>query len=149
MKKIVFVCLGNICRSPMAELIFKDMAKKAGLEFDVDSFGTSDEEEGNGIYPPAKAELGRHGITGEHRAKRITYSDIARADYVLCMDGSNLRALGLVAGDKYADKLHRLCDYTEEKRDVADPWYTRDFKKAYEDIADGCAAFLRYLTTVE
>ncbi len=145
MKKIIFVCLGNICRSPTAELVFKDMSKKAGLEIDVSSRATSDEEEGNGIYPPMKAELARRGIFGEHTARRITYAEIAAADYIIGMDDGNMNALRLMAGEKYADKLFRLCDFTDSPRNVADPWYTRDFSKAYDDIADGCAGLLRYL----
>ena len=148
-KKIIFVCLGNICRSPMAELVFKDMVKRQGLKLEIDSCGTSDEEEGNGIYPPAKAELNRHGIFGEHTARQITKSDVVNADYILGMDGSNMRVLHRLAGEKYADKLSRLCDFTDNPRDVADPWYTRNFKKAYEDIVDGCSAFLNYLLAQE
>lgn len=147
MKKIIFVCLGNICRSPMAELIFKDLAKKAGVEFEVTSRATSDDEVGNGIYPLAKAELIKHGITGEHRAQTITFDDIFEADYIIGMDTWNMRALYRLAGDGLAHKLKRLCDFTDKPRDVADPWYTRDFKKAYDDIYDGCVALLKFLTS--
>lgn len=145
MKKIVFVCLGNICRSPMAELIFKDMAGRAGVEFEVTSRATGDDEVGNGIYPLAKAELLKHGITGEHRAQVITYSDIVDAYYVIGMDTYNMRSLHRIAGDRFLYKLKRLCDFTDKPRDVADPWYTRDFSKAYEDIYDGCKSLLEFL----
>lgn len=130
----------------MAELIFKDMARRAGLEFDVTSRATGDDEVGNAIYPLAKAELLKHGITGEHKAQIITYSDIVEADYVVGMDTNNMRSLYRIAGDRLIYKIKRLCDFTDKPRDVADPWYTRDFGKAYEDIYDGCAAFLKFLT---
>ena len=130
----------------MAEFIFKDMARRAGLEVDVTSRATGDDEVGNGIYPLAKAELLKHGITGEHKAQIITYYDIVEADYVVGMDTNNMRSLYRIAGDRLLYKIKRLCDFTDKPRDVADPWYTRDFGKAYEDISDGCAAFLKFLT---
>ncbi len=145
MIRVAFVCLGNICRSPMAELIFKAMIKKAGVdgEFYVDSFGTSDEEEGNPVYPPAARTLSCHGISGSHTAKKIKCADVKDFDCILVMEERNRRRLLDITGGKFADKISRLCDYTDSPRDVADPWYTRDFERAYADIEEGCAAFLR------
>ncbi|MCH5162417.1 MAG: low molecular weight phosphotyrosine protein phosphatase [Clostridiales bacterium] len=147
MLAVAFVCLGNICRSPMAELIFLDLAKRAGVSSKllIDSFGTSDEEEGNGIYPPALKVLSEHGIYGSHTAKQMTLPDVMRFDYILVMEERNRTRLVQNVGGKYADKIKRLCDYTARPRDVADPWYTRDFDKAFNDIYDGCKAFLEYL----
>lgn len=147
MIKVAFVCLGNICRSPMAEFVFKDLIKKNGQadEFIVTSFGTSDEEEGNGIYHMAKRTLNAHGIDGEHIARRITANDIQNNDYVLAMEERNVNSLLRISKGEYSQKIKRLCDYTKFPRDVADPWYTRDFEKAYNDIYDGCSAFLEYV----
>lgn len=144
MIKVAFVCLGNICRSPMAELIFKDMLRREGLEheFTVDSFGTSDEEEGNGIYPPARAVFAAHGISGSHTAKQLTAADVAQNDYVLVMEIRNSDAVLRITSGRYSERIMRLCDFTSRPRDVADPWYTRDFDRAYSDIYDGCSAFL-------
>lgn len=130
----------------MAELYFKRLIEKRGCadKFVVDSFGTSDEEEGNGIYPPAARELNRHGITGTHVAKKITPRDIAALDYILVADGKNLARLFNISSS--ADgKAYRLCDFTINPRDVIDPWYSRNFEQAYIDIADGCDGFLKYL----
>lgn len=145
--KVAFVCLGNICRSPMAELIFKDMIEKAGVAdmFFVDSFGTSDEEEGNPVYPLAMRTLSAHGIRGEHTAKKMTCADVERFDYVLVMEEKNRSRLVLTTNGRYYNKMKRLCDYTDRPRDVVDPWYTRDFEKAYADIYDGCASFLKHI----
>ena len=147
MIRVTFVCLGNICRSPMAELIFKNLIDERGLSlsFSVTSFGTSDCEEGNDIYPPAKHTLIMHGIPGKHRAKQISKTDVINNDYVLAMDTSNLHDLLSLTGGSFADKIFRLCDFTPNPRDVADPWYTRDFNRAYADIEEGCRAFLDYL----
>lgn len=147
MISVAFVCLGNICRSPMAELIFKDLASRARVidKLRVDSFGTSDEEEGNGIYPPAMRTLERHGIYGSHVAKKMTSSDVESFDYVLVMEEKNRSRLMLTTNGRYYDKVKRLCDYTDRPRDVVDPWYTRDFERAYSDIRDGCQAFLEHI----
>ena len=147
MLSVAFVCLGNICRSPMAELIFKHLVKEAGVEdkFRIDSFGTSDEEEGNPIYPPAVKTLNAHGIYGTHTAKKMTCSDVESFDYVLVMEEKNRQRLILTTNGRYYDKMKRLCDYTDRPRDVIDPWYSRDFEKAFADIYDGCSAFLKYI----
>ena len=148
MIKGTFVCLGNICRSPMAELIFKDMLEKEGLAdlFEADSCGTSSCEAGNPVYAPAKAALERHGISGTHIARKITDDDFARSDYILAADSENMSYLTRRAAESgYLGKLHRICDFTSRPRDVADPWYTRDFEKTYADVTDGCRGFLEYL----
>ena len=142
MIKILFVCHGNICRSPMAEFVLKDMAAKAGVAhlFRIDSVATSREELGNPVYPPARRELARHGITCEgHRARQITQADLDNNDYVYYMDSNNARNLRrLFPGqDKWQPFLHR---------DVADPWYSGDFTQTWFDIEEGCKRILEELT---
>lgn len=147
MIKVTFVCLGNICRSPMAELIFKDILNKQGLsnKFEVTSCATSSYEIGEPIYHLAKQTLTKHNIKGSHIAKRISKQEI-ESDFILVMDSSNYRDVMKLNGvDK--NKVFKLCDFTDNPRDVADPWYTRDFETAYNDIVDGCTAFLQYLKT--
>ena len=144
MTKILFVCLGNICRSPMAEMIFRHLAKEAGRERDflIDSAGTSDEEEGNGIYYAAREMLAAKGIpTIAHTARRITAEDIAAFDHILVMEEKNLRALSRRFGT-LPPKVRRLMEVAGEDADVADPWYTRRFDTAYADILRGCRALL-------
>lgn len=147
MINVAFVCMGNICRSPMAELIFKKMVKERGLDlsFRITSFATHDCEEGNPIYPPAKKTLSEHGIIGGHTSKQISLSNVKNNDYILVMDSSNLLDLLRLTGGEYGAKISKLCSFTSRPRDVADPWYTRDFEKAYRDIYDGCECFLDYL----
>ncbi len=131
----------------MAELIFKNLANERGLlqSFCISSFGISDCEEGNPIYPPAKKTLIMHGIAGNHRAKQISLTDIINNDYVLVMDTQNLNDLMRLTGGEFSDKIFKLCSFCASPRDVADPWYTRDFGRAYADIEEGCRAFLDYL----
>lgn len=147
MISVIFVCLGNICRSPMAELIFKKMVEERGLSssFSITSFGTSNEEEGNQLYPPAKQTLEMHGVYGNHRAKQLTLQDVINADYILVMDSSNLMDIMHLTCGKFGEKVFKLCSFTSCPRDVADPWYTRDFERAYYDIYDGCKCFLDFL----
>ena len=140
MIKVTFVCLGNICRSPMAELIFKHILNKQGLsnKFDVTSCATSSYEIGEPIYHLAKQTLTKHNIKGSHIAKRISKQEI-ESDFILVMDSSNYRDVMKLNGvDK--NKVFKLCDFTDNPRDVADPWYTRDFETAYNDIVDGCTS---------
>lgn len=145
MIKVTFVCLGNICRSPMAELIFKDIVTKQGYsnKFEITSCATSRYEIGSPIYPPAQQTLSRHGINGSHIARQINSSDLT-SDYILVMDSSNLRDV-MKLKDINQSKVFKLCDFSTTPRDVADPWYTRNFELAYNDIYDGCTSFLNYL----
>ena len=142
MKKILFVCHGNICRSPMAEFVMKDMVAKAGRrsEFEIASAAVRCEDIGNGVYPPARRELQKHGIRCDgHAARRITEADLTYYDHILYMDGSNGRYLRRLFGSK-ADKCRPLLS-----RDVADPWYTGDFTATWNDVCAGCRALLEEL----
>lgn len=152
MTKIMFVCHGNICRSPMAEFIFKDLISKQGIEhnFYVCSSATSTEEiwgdVGNPVYPPAKAELINHGITCEgKRAVQLKKSDYDKYDLFVAMDSMNIRNIGRIFNSDPEGKVHKLMDYTERKGDVADPWYSGKFDVAYRDIYEGCVALLETL----
>lgn len=146
MIKVMFVCLGNICRSPMAEFIFKDIVRRRGGSFEIASSATSSEEEGNAVYAPAAQMLARHGIScAGKRAVRFTPADYAHYDYILCMEGRNVRSLHRVTGGDPDGKIRRLLDFSDHPRDISDPWYTRDFQTAYDDIVEGCEAFYDYL----
>jgi len=152
MIRIMFVCHGNICRSPMAEFIMKDMVRKAGLadQFEIASCATSTEEIGNSVYPPARAELKKHGITcDDKRAVQLKKSDYDRYDFLVCMDSYNYRNMLRMLGDDPQGKISKLMDHTDHPGDVSDPWYSNDFVTAYQDIYDGCEALLRELTTVD
>lgn len=153
MTRVMFVCHGNICRSPMAELIFKDLLAQKELShlFTVASSATSDEEiwngVGNPVYLPAAACLASHGISSKgKRAVRLTRADGDKYDLFVCMDEANLRNAGSILGGAGKGKLSKLMDYTARGGDVADPWYTRRFDIAYADIYDGCVALLDFLT---
>lgn len=153
MIKIMFVCHGNICRSPMAEFIFKDMIAKKGMENDfiVQSSATSTEEiwngVGNPVYPPAKAELANHNIScGDKRAVQLRKSDYEKYDMFIAMDSNNIRNIHRIFGYDPEHKVKKLMDYTNKKGDVTDPWYSRDFKSAYNDIYLGCKGLLIYLS---
>ncbi len=148
----MFVCHGNICRSPMAEFIMKDLVKKSGMEksFVIASSATSTEEIWNGIgnpvYPPAKAELERHGIPcAERHAVQLTKGDYAKYDLLIGMDGANVRNMHRILGGDPEGKIHKLMDFAGRRADVADPWYSDRFDIAYRDIYDGCAALLALL----
>lgn len=149
MKKIMFVCHGNICRSPMAEFIFKDMAKAQGISncFFVSSSATSTEEiwngVGNPVYPPAKAELALHGIACDgKRAVQLKREDYDKYDLFIGMDSANIRNMHKILGGDPNGKIKRLMDYAERGGDVADPWYSNRFDIAYRDIYDGCHGLL-------
>ena len=142
MIKILFVCHGNICRSPMAEFILKNMVKKAGRqdEFEIASVAVSREEEGNPVYPPARRELAKRGIPCDgHAARRITEWDLAHFDHIYYMDASNARYLQRMFGDA-AEKCRPLLE-----RDVADPWYCGNFDDTYRDIVEGCQRIMKEL----
>lgn len=149
MTRILFVCLGNICRSPMAEFIFKDLAAKAGrgAEFEAASAGTSSEEYGNPVYPPARHKLAEHGIVCAGKtARQLTRADYDRYDLLIGMESRHLSAMRRICGGDPAGKMHRLLDYTARPADIADPWYTGDFDAAWNDIESGCRALLGQLT---
>ena len=148
MTKILFVCHGKICRSPMAEFVMKDLVEKAGCasEFYIESAAVSAEELGNPVYPPAKRLLSSRGINCDNkRARKITRSDYERFDYIVCMDSNNLRNLKSVFPEDNGKKISKILDFAGLNRDVADPWYTRDFSATEEDICIGCKALLEYI----
>lgn len=148
MISVAFVCLGNICRSPMGEAIFKRMAEEEGLAhlFTVSSFGTSDEEEGNPVYLPARRTLETHGIVGfTHRAKQLTLSDVKNNDYILVMDDGNMFDVIRLTAGRYGEKIFKLGYFCTPQFNVDDPWYTRDFERAYREIYSGCAGFMEYI----
>ena len=152
MTRIMFVCHGNICRSPMAEFIFKDMIKRKHLEneFFVASSATSTEEIwgdiGNPVYPSAKAELAKHGISCEgKRAVQLKKSDYDKYDFFIGMDSMNIRNMYRILGSDPDGKIRKLMEYTDRGGDVADPWYSNRFDVAYRDIYDGCEGLLESL----
>lgn len=145
MIRILFVCHGNICRSPMAEFVLKDMVKKAGLSsgFHIESAAVSAEELGNPVYPPARRELAAHGISCQGKTARLmTRADYDRFDLLVCMDSANLRRMERICGGDPQGKMSRLLDHTAYPGDVADPWYTGDFSATWRDVLSGCTALL-------
>ena len=152
MIRVLFVCLGNICRSPMAEFIMKSIISERGLSdrFYIASAATSTEEiwngVGNPVYPPAKRELAKHGISCEgKRAVQITKADYGKYDYILGMEERNIRNILRIVGKDPEHKVKLLLDYSDHPRDIADPWYTGNFESTYRDVVEGCEGFLLYL----
>ena len=146
MTRVLFICHGNICRSPMAEFILKSMVKAAGLEgqYHIESAAVSTEEIGNPIYPPAKRCLTQHGVPFDpgKRARQVTRADYDRFDLLVCMDASNLRWLHRIIPDDPQGKIRLMMSFAGLSRDVADPWYTGDFETTYRDLTAGCRAML-------
>ena len=148
MIKVLFVCLGNICRSPMAEYIFKDMVKKQGLEgkFYIDSAATSTEEIGKPVHYGTRNKLEQMNIEcGNHTARRITKQDYEIFDYIIAMEEQNMVNIKRIVGDDKEQKIYKLLDFSDNPRDIADPWYTGNFDKTYEDIKEGLEGFMEYL----
>ena len=149
MIKILFVCHGNICRSPMAEFVMKDMVNKAGLsdQFEIASAATSTEEIGNPVYPPARRKLAQHGLRCDgKRARQMTRADYQKYDLLIGMDNWNIRNMTRICGGDREGKIRMLLDYTGRSRSVADPWYTGDFDATWDDVNEGCRALLEHLT---
>ena len=145
MTKILFVCHGNICRSPMAEYVMKDLVKKAGLadRFAIASAATSTEEIGNPVYPPARRKLQEHGIScAGHAARQLRREDYRSFDLLIGMDRANLRNMLRVCGGDPEGKISLLMDHTSRKGEVADPWYTGDFEATWRDVEAGCRGLL-------
>ncbi len=145
MKKILFICHGNICRSPMAEMVFKNLVKKAGREdeFFIDSAATDYDEIGNGMHRGTRFTLESHRIPyTNHRARIVTKDDYKNFDLLVIMDEENERHLKRIVGEDFENKIKYLMSFCGKNRDVADPWYTGDFNATWEDINEGCTALL-------
>lgn len=149
MKRILFVCHGNICRSPMAEFVMKDLVRKAGLEnqFQIASAATSTEEIGNPVYPPARRKLAEHGISCAGKtARQLTQADYDEYDLLIGMDQANLRNIRRICGGDPEGKIHLLLEYADRPgQEVADPWYTGDFEATWQDVLAGCQGLLASL----
>ena len=145
---ILFVCHGNICRSPMAEFVMKDLVRRAGREdeFYIESAATSTEEIGNEVYPPARRKLAEHGIGCKGKtARQMTRRDYDRFDLLIGMDAWNIRNMNRICGGDPEGKIHKLLDYANRPDDVADPWYTGDFEATWHDVLEGCECMLEQI----
>ncbi|MDO5785639.1 MAG: low molecular weight protein-tyrosine-phosphatase [Eubacteriales bacterium] len=150
MKRILFVCHGNICRSPMAEFYMKSLIEEKGLsgKFEIASAATSAEELGNPVYQPARRKLAEHGINCKGKyARRMHRDDYIYYDLLIGMDQQNLRNMRRICGGDEENKIHSLMEYTGQPRDVADPWYTGDFDATWCDVSEGCNSLLEYLSS--
>ena len=148
MTRILFVCLGNICRSPMAEFVMRDLVEREGLgdRFEIASAATSNEEYGNPVYPPARRKLAEHNISCEGKtARQLRREDYQSWDLLIGMDDSNLRNMRRICGGDPEGKIHALMDYTSRPGQVADPWYTGDFEATWQDVSEGCRGLLNHL----
>lgn len=149
MERILFVCHGNICRSPMAEFVMKNLVRKAGADerFFIASAATSTEEIGNPVYPPARRKLAEHGIgCAGKTARQMTAADYREYDLLIGMDSANLRNMRRICGGDPEGKIRLLMDFTDRPGDVADPWYTGDFETTWRDISAGCRGLLEWLS---
>ena len=148
MVKILFICLGNICRSPMAEFLFKDMVAKRGLadKFYIASAATSSYEIGNPVHPGTRNKLAQHGISvAAKTAVQLTKADYNKYDYLIGMEASNIRNILRIVGSDNRHKVYKLLQFAGSERDITDPWYTGNFDVTYNDIHEGCTALLEYL----
>lgn len=148
MHKILFVCHGNICRSPMAEFVMKDLVKNANLENDflIDSKATSTEELGNSVHPGTLKKLAQEGIpTFPHKASQLSKDDYQKYDFIIGMDSWNKRNILRIFTSDFEHKVYLLLDFTNQKRDIADPWYTHDFDSTFRDVKQGCTALLNFI----
>lgn len=149
MTKILFICHGNICRSPMAEFVMKDLVKKAGMadQFRIASAATSTEEIGNPVYPPARRKLAEHGISCDgHAARQLTRQDYDAYDYLIGMDSANFRNMNRICGGDRDGKISLLMNHTSRPGSVADPWYSGDFEATWQDVLEGCQGLLKELS---
>lgn len=148
MIKVLFICHGNICRSPMAEFVMKDLVKKAGLEkeYFIASAATSSEEIGNPVYPPARRRLAQAGISCDGKyAVQLTRSDYEKYDYLIGMEQINVKNIMRIIGEDSEKKVYRLLDFAKVHGDIADPWYSGDFDTTYEQVLEGCEGLLERL----
>ena len=148
MFKVLFVCHGNICRSPMAEYVLRDYVNKLGIKdnFIIDSAATSQEEIGNDVHPGTRQVLNEQGIPcGHHTARQLRSKDATQWDYFIGMDSANIRNMKRILGRDSHNKIYKLLEFSSSEKDVADPWYTDDFDTAYNDILTGCTALLEKL----
>lgn len=148
MIKILFICHGNICRSTMAEYVMKDIVRKADMEshFFIDSAATSREEIGNPVHPGTRRKLQQEGVPcGDHRARQMTKEDYQKFDYLIGMDSANIRNMNCILGTDPQGKVHKLLEYGEILRDIADPWYTGNFDATWKDVKEGCEGLFAWL----